>query len=93
MATEFRQFDEHGFPLPPRFDDLKFRDDEAAPRRRTISLKTKRFVLLVVFLGILLPVIFGPEILTAGKEGFAHWLSSRAEQKYWDGNYAVRWST
>lgn len=88
MATEFRQFDEHGFPLPPRFDDVKLHDDGAPPRRRSISLKTKRLVLLVVFFGILLPIIFGPEILTAGKEGLAHWLSSRAEQKYWNGNYA-----
>jgi tetratricopeptide (TPR) repeat protein len=88
MATEFRQFDEHGFPLPPRFDDLKFHDEEAPPGRPNISIKTKRLVLLVIFLGILVPVIFGPGILTAGKEGLAHWLSSRAEQKYWDGNYA-----
>jgi tetratricopeptide (TPR) repeat protein len=87
MATDFRKFDEHGFPLPPRFDDLKYHDD-APSQRRNISIKSKRLVLLIVLVGIVLPVFLGPQILEAGREGFAHWLSSRAEQKYLDGNYA-----
>jgi tetratricopeptide (TPR) repeat protein len=87
MTTDFRQYDPHGFPLPPRFDDLKIHDDEP-PCRRQLSIKTKRLVLLVVLLGIVVPVILGPQILAAGREALAHWLSSRAEQKYLEGNYA-----
>jgi tetratricopeptide (TPR) repeat protein len=86
MAKDFRQFDEHGFPLPPRFEDLKFHDDAPAPRRK-ISLKAKRFVLLFVLLGIVVPVLFGPQILTAGREALAQWLSNRATRKFFSGNY------
>src|SRR5262249_22054259 len=43
---------------------------------------------LVIFVGIIVPVVFGPQILRAAREGLAHWLISRAEQKYWEGNYA-----
>ena len=86
MATDFRKFDEQGFPLPPRFDDLKFYDDEP-PRRRQISLKAKRLVLLAVLLGVIVPVVFGPKILAAGRLAIAHWLSGRAEEKYLQENY------
>ncbi|HZZ28035.1 MAG TPA: hypothetical protein VFE46_08540 [Pirellulales bacterium] len=86
MATDFRQFDEHGFPIAPRFEDLKFHDEEA-PRRPKISLRTKRMVLLVVLLGIVVPVMFGPQILSVVQHGVAHWFSSRAEQKFWAGDY------
>jgi tetratricopeptide (TPR) repeat protein len=86
MAIDFRQFDEHGFPLPPRFDDLKFRDDELRQRPQ-ITIRTKRVVLLVLLLGIVVPVIFGPQIISAGRAAVVHWFTSRAEQKYLDGDY------
>jgi tetratricopeptide (TPR) repeat protein len=86
MATEFRKFDDQGFPLPPRFDDLKFHDDDP-PRRRQISIKTKRLVLLVVLFGVIAPVVFGPQIMAAGRSAVAHWLSSRAEDKFLQGNF------
>ncbi|HEY2826979.1 MAG TPA: tetratricopeptide repeat protein [Pirellulales bacterium] len=87
MAPEFRQFDEHGFPLPPRFDNLKLQDDPS-PRTPHFSIKTKRLVLLVVVLGVIVPVIFGPQILAAGRDALAHWLSNRAGHKYLEGNYS-----
>ncbi len=31
MATEFREYDEHGFPLPPRFESVQYQDDEPPP--------------------------------------------------------------
>jgi tetratricopeptide (TPR) repeat protein len=86
MATDFRQFDEHGFPIAPRFENLKFHDD-GSPRRPKISIRAKRLVLLAVLLGIVVPVMFGPQILSAVGEGVAQWFSNRAKQKYWTGDY------
>jgi tetratricopeptide (TPR) repeat protein len=87
MTADFRQFDEQGFPLPPRFDDQKYHDDEP-PRRSPISLKKKRLVMLVVLFGIVIPIAFGPHILAAGRASLSQWLRSRAEQKYLRGNYS-----
>lgn len=87
MTADFRQFDEHGFPLPPRFDDLKYHNDEP-PRRSPISLKKKRLVMLVVLFGIILPIIFGPHLLAAGRASLSQWLATSAERKYWQGNYS-----
>ncbi|HTQ39669.1 MAG TPA: tetratricopeptide repeat protein [Pirellulales bacterium] len=87
MATDFRQFDEHGFPIAPRFQDLKVPGEEV-PRRPNVSVRTKRLVLVAVLLGIVVPVIFGPQIVSAVGQGVAEWFSSRAEQKFWHGDYA-----
>jgi tetratricopeptide (TPR) repeat protein len=84
MANEFRKFDAHGFPVPPRFDELKFRDD--APPHRQISLRTKRAVILVVC-GLAALVVFGPQIYSAAQIGVSHWFRSRAVEKIEEGNY------
>jgi tetratricopeptide (TPR) repeat protein len=100
MATDFRQFDEHGFPVPPRFEDQKFHEEEP-PRRPKISLRAKRWIVLIALVGIIVPVMFGPQIVAVVENGVAQWFSSRAQQKLWAGNVpgaiadlsrAIRWS-
>ncbi len=99
MAFEPRQFDEHGLPIPQRFADNRPPDDEA-PQRPKISPSAKRWVVLVLLVGIIVPIIFGPRIISAGRETLARWLSSRAETKLLEGdkrgaladlNQAISW--
>src|SRR6516162_10759617 len=87
MAADFRQFDEHGFPIPPRFSDLKYHDDQP-PARPKASLRTKRLVMLGILLGIVLPIVLGPRILSAARDMLAEWLFSRAQQRFVQGDNA-----
>ena len=80
MATEFREYDEHGFPLPPRFEHIQHQDD-APVRRPKINLRAKRLVLIVLVLGLIVPAIFGPQIVSTGREFVSRWFTTRAERK------------
>ncbi len=80
MATEFREYDEHGFPLPPRFESVQYQDDE--PRRRPkINLKAKRLVLIALVVGLIVPTVFGPQLISAGRGMVSRWFTSRAERR------------
>ncbi len=80
MAPEFREYDEHGFPLPPKFGDLQYQDDP--PRRQVkINLKTKRLVLIALLLGVIVPTVFGPQLMSAGGGMISRWFITRAERK------------
>ncbi len=87
MAFESRQFDEHGLPIPQRFVDFRPLDEGADPsRRRKISLQGKRAVVLILLLAVVLPLVFLPKIISAGRETLSRWLINRAQQKYAGGN-------
>ena len=79
MAADFRQFDEHGFPLSPRFSDLKYHDDE--PARPKLSPRARRFLVLGIVLAVL-ALMFGPYLYGVGKDVVADWLATTAEHKY-----------
>jgi tetratricopeptide (TPR) repeat protein len=85
MGREFRQIDEHGFPIPPPFELPKNRDDEA-PARPKISLKAKRLWILGILLLVVVPILFGPKIVSVARGVFVDWLVSRAEQRILDGD-------
>jgi tetratricopeptide (TPR) repeat protein len=87
MAGDFRKFDAQGFPVPPRFEDLQFFDSEPV-RRPNVSIKAKRWLVLVLVAAIVVPIVFGPKILSQGRKLFANWLANRAMQKYDEGNFA-----
>lgn len=86
MAADFRQFDKDGFPVPPRFSDLKYHDDDQPSARPKASLRTKRLVMLAILVGIVLPIVLGPRILSAGRDLLAQWLFSRAQQRFGQGD-------
>jgi tetratricopeptide (TPR) repeat protein len=88
MAADFRQFDEHGFPVPPRFSDLKYHDEDQPPARPKASLRTKRLVILAILLGVIVPIVLGPRILSMGRDLLAQWLFSRAQQRIVQGDNA-----
>lgn len=80
MATEYREYDEHGFPVPPKFGHIQYQDDP--PRRRAnINIKTKRLVLIALLVGLIVPTVFGPQLLSAGRGMASRWFTSRAERK------------
>ncbi len=85
MAEDFRKFDDQGFPIPPRYEDLKFHDDEPGPRPK-VSIRAKRWLLVILVVVVVVPVVFGPKLLTLGRSYVAEWLGSQAWQKYSDGN-------
>ena len=86
MADDFRKFDDHGFPIPPRYEDLKFHDEDSPPRSK-INMRAKRWLLMLLLAGIVVPIVFGPRILASGRRLVAEWLASQAWQKYYDGNF------
>jgi tetratricopeptide (TPR) repeat protein len=86
MAADFRQFDEHGFPIPPRFSDLKYHDEDQPAARPKASLRTKRLVMLAILLGVIVPIVLGPRILATGRDFVAQWLFSRAQQRFFQGD-------
>lgn len=86
MANEFRKFDELGFPIPPSYDELRYHDDEPA-RRPKVAIKTKRWVLATLLVLIVIPIVFGPKILDAGRGILADWLANRASQKLEEGDF------
>jgi tetratricopeptide (TPR) repeat protein len=86
MAADFRQFDEHGFPIPPRYSDLKFHDEDPPAARPKASLRTKRLVMLAILLGIVVPIVLGPRILATSRDFVAQWLFSRAQQRFFQGD-------
>jgi tetratricopeptide (TPR) repeat protein len=88
MAADFRQFDEHGFPIPPRFSDLKYHDEDQPPARSKASLRAKRLVMLAILAGVILPIVLGPRILSMGRDLLAQWLFSRAQQRFVQGDNA-----
>ena len=81
--NEFRQYDEHGFPVAPRFEELTRHDDEP-PRRPGFSVRTKRIVVVGLIIGVIVPIVFGPRLMSFGRELAAQWYSSRAQKKFWD---------
>jgi tetratricopeptide (TPR) repeat protein len=85
MAADFRKFDEHGFPLPPRFEDLKYHDDEPKKRAK-VSLKAKRWVLIAIVVLVIFPAFFGKDLLNKARGLVADWLSDQAMQKYMEGD-------
>ena len=87
MAADFRQFDEHGFPIPPRYSDVVYQEDQPA-RPSKASLRAKRLVILGLLLGVVLPVVFGPRLLSMGRDILAQWLFSRAQQRLMEGDNA-----
>ncbi|MCC7086776.1 MAG: hypothetical protein IT427_17385 [Pirellulales bacterium] len=100
MVTDFRRYDDQGFPVPPRFEDLKYFDDEPG-RRPKVSLKAKRWLLIAVLVAVVIPAVFGRDILNFGRSKLAEWLSAQAFQKYYAGdldgalaglNQAIEWS-
>jgi tetratricopeptide (TPR) repeat protein len=100
MAADFRKFDEHGFPLPPRFEDLKYHDD-APKRRANVSLRAKRWFLILLVVFVILPAFFGKDLLNKARGLVADWLSNQAMQKSMEGdlpgalsdmNQAVDWN-
>ncbi len=85
MAREFRQFDAHGFPIPPRFEEIKYQDDR--PKRKPkISLSVKRWVVVALLLGLVVPIVLGPRIIKAGRGAIAAYCVSRAEKKLQTGD-------
>lgn len=99
MAYEPRQFDEQGLPIPQKFVDYRPQDDEASKRPK-ISMPAKRLVVLIIIAALVVPIVFGPKIISAGRETLARWLSSRAETKLQmgdtdgalaDADQAIRW--
>ena len=88
MSADFRQFDAHGFPIPPRFSDLKYHDEDQPAARPKASLRTKRLVILGILVGVILPIVLGPRILSAGRDLLSQWLFSRAQQRFVQGDNA-----
>ena len=82
MPSEFRQYDEHGFPIAPRFEALTQNDEP--PRRPMLSVRAKRLILAAVVVGIVIPLVFGPQLLSFGRDLMAQWHSSRAQKKIQD---------
>jgi tetratricopeptide (TPR) repeat protein len=80
MSSEFRQFDDHGLPIPQRYVDQRPEDDEA-PRKARFSQRSKRIVLAVLVLGVIVPIVFGPKIVQTVREGLASGYQNRAQQK------------
>jgi tetratricopeptide (TPR) repeat protein len=80
MSSEFRQFDEHGLPIPQRYVDMRPEDDEP-PRKARFSQRSKRIVLVVLILGVVIPLVVGPKIIHVVRESFADGYQNRAKQK------------
>jgi len=87
MPSEFRQYDDQGFPVAPRFEELQRHDDEP-PRKPAISVHTKRLLIVGLVFGVIVPIVFGPRLLSFGRELVAQWYSSRAQKKFWDHDLA-----
>ena len=79
MAAEFREYDEHGFPVAPRFANIKYHEDQA-PAGPKFSPATKRLFFAGLLVG-LVALIFGQQIVSAGHELVSRWFASRAERK------------
>jgi tetratricopeptide (TPR) repeat protein len=86
MPSEFRQYDEHGFPRAPRFEALMQSDEP--PRRPMLSVRAKRLILAAVVVGIVIPLVFGSQLLSFGRDLITQWHSSRAQKKIQDHDYA-----
>jgi len=85
MAADFRQFDQHGFPIPPRYSDLTYQDQDQPARPRP-SLRARRLVILGILLGVVLPIVFGPRLLAMARDLLAQWLATRAQQRLMEGD-------
>jgi tetratricopeptide (TPR) repeat protein len=85
MAAEFRQHDEHGFPVHTRFEDIPHADDPP-PRRRQVNMKAKRLVLIGLLVAVVIPLVFGERLISAGRWQLARWFNNRAAQKYLSGD-------
>lgn len=75
MAPTPPQLDEHGFPVPPTFDDGR------ASRRRRASPRAVLWLLLLVFIGLLVGGIARSGGWQDVKDWFAEMLLNRARQK------------
>lgn len=76
MAPTPPQLDEHGFPIPPTFDDGR------ASRRRRASPRTILWLMLLVFMGLLVGGIARSGGWQDVKDWFAEMLLQRAQQKW-----------
>lgn len=76
MAPTPPQLDEHGFPVPPTFDDGR------ASRRRRASPRAVLWLLLLVFVGLLVGGIAKSGGWQDVKDWFAEMLLNRARQKF-----------
>ncbi|HEY2882683.1 MAG TPA: tetratricopeptide repeat protein [Pirellulales bacterium] len=85
--NDFRKVDEHGFVIPPSFGEVHSPED-LPPTRKPISLRTKRLVIFGVLFGIVIPVVFGPKILSFARESLSQWLLARAERKIFADDYS-----
>jgi tetratricopeptide (TPR) repeat protein len=82
MPSEFRQFDEHGFPVAPRFEAIVQPDEPV--RQPKLSVRAKRLILIGLVVGVVVPVVFGTQLLSFGRDLLAQWHSSRAQKKFQD---------
>jgi tetratricopeptide (TPR) repeat protein len=98
MAAEFRQYDEHGFPLPPKFSAIRY--SEEAPKKPILNRRQKQMTLAVLLIAIA-AIVFGPYALSAARAMVSQWFLSRAAQKMEMGdnrgalaelNRAIRWN-
>ncbi len=84
MSLAHRRYDEHGFPIPPSFED---REKEARQSRPATPGRGKRIVLwgmlIAVAVGVAMPYV-RPTV--AGM--MAEWKSRQAEQKLREGDLA-----
>ncbi len=80
MAVEFREYDEHGFPVAPRFADIKYHEDQP-PAGPKFSPASKRLLFAGIIVA-LVGLIFGQQIVSAGHELVSRWFASRAERKF-----------
>ncbi|HUY90601.1 MAG TPA: hypothetical protein VMV10_17820 [Pirellulales bacterium] len=77
MAPTPPQLDEHGFPIPPTFDD-----EGRSSRRRGISHRGALWLLFLVFVALLVGGIAKSGGWQDAKEWFAELLLNRAWQKF-----------
>ena len=45
---------------------------------------------MAILIGVIIPVVFGPQLVSFGRDVLAHWYSSRADQKFLDHDLAGR---
>ena len=72
-----------GFPSHHSLKRLT-RHDEEPPRRPGFSVRTKRIVVVGLIIGVIIPIVFGPRLMSFGRELVVAVVQQPAQKKFWD---------